>query len=237
MNLQEKRFQFTVGNDVLSALSLLPPREEEHHIFSLHGAGSSSKERALYLLNELAARSGLGAFTFDFSGHGESSGRIRELSLKLREKQALEAIHMFGDEPLHIMGSSMGGDTVLRMLRHTCPRSLILFAPALYSDTAFDVPFADDFRSIITAPESWKNASSTLNLLEKYAGQLLIFIGEDDDVVPPGVIDLLDAHSGSTSRKEIVRIPGCGHSIHSHISKDSDVKEGVVSKVLEFIAE
>lgn len=231
----ETELKFQVGDDTLSALSLLPPNDEKHHIFSLHGAGSSSKERALYLLRELSERSGLGTFTFDFSGHGESTGSLKELSLKKREQQARAALSIFGREPLFLIGSSMGGDTALRLLKHSRPHSLILFAPALYSDEVHEIPFGVDFTATIRKPESWKSASVVLSLLEGYTGQLLIFTGEDDEIVPHGVIDLLNTHSGKVSRKEIVRLQGCNHSIHSCISGDTALKEVVIRKILDFI--
>lgn len=235
MNIKEEELQFKVDNEVLSALSLLPPSGAKHQIFSFHGAGSSSKDRILYLLRELSMRSNLGALAFDFSGHGESSGSIGELSLKKREQQAEEAVNKFGNEPLHLIGSSMGGDTALRMLEYVRPHTIVLFAPALYTDDVYETPFGTDFTAAIRKPESWKQASAVLSLLEGYTGQLLIFIGEEDEVVPRGVIDLLDTHSTQVSRKEIVRLPGCDHSIHSYISENAQIKEEVIHKILDFI--
>lgn len=49
----------------------------------LHGAGPGTKDRLLPLLADFAAR-GCHALAFDFSGHGESTGEQRELSLRRR---------------------------------------------------------------------------------------------------------------------------------------------------------
>lgn len=60
----------------------------------LHGAGRSSKERLLPLLGEFTAH-GCHALALDFSGHGESTGALRELSLRRRFEQAVAVIDAY----------------------------------------------------------------------------------------------------------------------------------------------
>lgn len=57
----------------------------------LHGAGLGNKERLLPLLEEFVAR-GCRGLALDFSGHGESSGELKDLSLRRRFEQAVSVI-------------------------------------------------------------------------------------------------------------------------------------------------
>ena len=110
----------------------------------LHGAGRGSKERLLPLLDEFVAH-GCRALAFDFSGHGESSGALAELSLRRRFEQAVAVIdaHTPADGPLVLVGFSMSGQTVADLARHYGARvaALGLCAPAVYAGEAWDVPF------------------------------------------------------------------------------------------------
>lgn len=237
MHIKGSKLKFSAGSEMLSAVSLLPSSSSAHHIFSFHGAGSSSKDRALYLLNDLVRSSGLGALLFDFSGHGQSTGLFTELSLRKREEQAYAAIERFGTKPIVLIGSSMGADTALRMLEHHTPSTLILFAPALYSDAAYSVPFAEGFSKIIREPSSWKHASKILKLLANYTGRLLVVIGEDDTVIPPGVIELIDTTATRVSKKEIIRIPDCDHMIHAYLQSHDDVRAHVLDTMFSFVSD
>ncbi|ELS52692.1 hypothetical protein STVIR_6333 [Streptomyces viridochromogenes Tue57] len=99
----------------------------------LHGAGNGSKERLLPLLAEFVSR-GRHGLAFDFSGHGESTGALRELSLRRRFEQAVAVIDArvpYGG-PLILVGFSMSGQTVADLARHYGERvaAVGLCAPA-----------------------------------------------------------------------------------------------------------
>ena len=230
----EKENTLSVGKEKLNGISLSLNNIGKYNIFSFHGAGRSNKERILYLLRELVLRTDSSAFTFDFSGHGQSSGKLNELSLEKRAEQARCVIEKFGANDSIMIGSSMGGDTALRMLRLFEPKLVVLFCPAIYAEEAFNIPFTDKFTEIIRKPYSWKT-SGALKYLDEYQGKLLIFIGTEDAVIPEGVIELLDKHSSKVSRKEIIRIPNCSHRMHEFFPNNMKEKEAVISKIVDFI--
>jgi esterase/lipase len=225
---------FYVDKEKLNGTSLLLKDNGKHNLFSFHGAGRSNKERTLYLLRELVERTNSNAFTFDFSGHGQSSGQLNELSLEKRAEQARSAIEKFGTNDAIIIGSSMSGDTALRMLNYFNPKLIVLFCPAIYASDAFRIPFTNEFTEIIRKPNSWKS-SDVLKSLEEYQGKLLVFIGTEDEVIPEGVIELLDKHSSKVSKKEIIRIPNCPHRIHEFLPNNEIEKEAVISKIVDFM--
>ncbi|MGW0475624.1 alpha/beta fold hydrolase [Streptomyces coeruleorubidus] len=160
----------------------------------LHGAGNGSKERLLPLLSEFAAH-GCHALAFDFSGHGESTGLLPELSLRRRFEQAVSVIdaHARVDGPLVLVGFSMSGQTVADLVRHYGDRvaALGLCAPAVYAAQAWDVPFgAGDgrFSEIIRRPGSWRE-SPALDVLRGYEGRAVLAVPGTDEVIPPAVTE------------------------------------------------
>ncbi|MFF3888120.1 alpha/beta hydrolase [Streptomyces sp. NPDC001914] len=170
----------------------------------LHGAGNGSKERLLPLLGEFAAR-GCAGLAFDFSGHGESTGTLGELSLRLRFEQAVSVIDAAvpAGAPLILVGFSMSGQTVADLARHYGKRAvaLVLCAPAVYAAEAWPLPFADAesvprqdggpetqsrFSRIIRTPESWRQAPA-FDVLRAYEGRAVLAVPAADAVVPPAV--------------------------------------------------
>jgi pimeloyl-ACP methyl ester carboxylesterase len=176
----------------------------------IHGSGSGSKER-LYTYADVLSKKGISMLAFDQSGAGKDAANIKQSSLEARVEESKFAIEHFTDVgSLTICGSSMGGEIAIRMLDFFPIKNLILFCPAIYDAAAFKLRFGEGFTDVIRAPESWKKSYAP-KLLEKFTGKLLIVIGEKDEVIPPGVIEILDEHSPNVSRKEILRIPGMGH--------------------------
>lgn len=112
--------------------------------------------------------------------------------------------------------------------------SLILFAPAIYDKRAYGIPFTKRFSDMIKEKRSWEN-SDIFSILEKFKGNLLIFIGEKDEVIPNKVIQLLDQHSPHAANKEIVVLPGAGHAIHTWIQEKPNLADEVAKKIVEFL--
>src|SRR5258708_187910 len=71
-----KAGRFSADNEVLAYTQILPEQPSPlPTVLSLHGAGAAVRQRVFYLADALADL-GLGTFSFDFSGHGESSGNL-----------------------------------------------------------------------------------------------------------------------------------------------------------------
>ncbi|MFS4095863.1 alpha/beta hydrolase [Streptomyces sp. AF1A] len=174
----------------LSGVSAGPPGRATAVL--LHGAGNGSKERLLPLAAEFAAR-GCHALAFDFSGHGESSGVLAELSLRRRFEQAVAVIgeRAPADDPLVLVGFSMSGHTVADLVRHYGRRvaAVGLCAPAVYAPQAWDVPFGDGrgrFTEIIRTPDAWRT-SPALRAFAAYEGRAVLAVPGTDAVIPPAV--------------------------------------------------
>lgn len=89
-------------------------------------------------LDAFAARSGRAFVRFDYSGHGESTGRFEDGTISLWLEDTLAVLERFVPGPAVFVGSSMGGWIALlatRWLRENAPErapaGLVLIAPAV----------------------------------------------------------------------------------------------------------
>ena len=90
---------------------------------------------------------------------------------------------------------SMGAHIALELLNEQDFRSLILFYPAIYARQAYEVPFGDArFTEILRGDRSWAS-SDVLASLDRFEGNLLLVIGENDKVIPSEVVDLINLHA------------------------------------------
>ncbi|GGJ47956.1 alpha/beta fold hydrolase [Streptomyces brasiliensis] len=184
----------------------------------LHGAGNGSKERLLPLLAEFTAR-GCRGLAFDFSGHGKSTGELRELSLRRRFEQAVAVIdaRVPPAEPLILVGFSMSGQTVADLARHYGARvtALGLCAPAVYAPEAWDVPFGigdGRFSGIIRTPGSWRG-SWALDVLGAYEGRAVLVVPGTDTVIPPEVTEAVQESLTTRAQYTRFELPDADHTL------------------------
>lgn len=83
-------------------------------------------------LDEFCATRGLGYVRFDYSGHGESSGRFEEGTIGRWTEDAIAIIDHVAEGPLILVGSSMGGWLMLlaALARQNRVAGLVGLAPA-----------------------------------------------------------------------------------------------------------
>lgn len=229
-----KRIYFNAGKENIVGEILGNKPDELSDFVYLHGAGEGTKERAKSYFDNVIFDVVPSIIAFDFSGHGESSREPKRRTLKQRVLEAQTAIELHTTQKkLTICGSSMGGYIALKMLPLFDVKNIILFAPGIYDKQAFEVPFDERFSEIIRKPNSWER-SDIFSPLENFSGNLLLVIGKDDAVIPPGVIDLIDKHSINTAKKEIIRLDNCSHAISAWLDSDLAHKKQLSEKILNF---
>ncbi|MFD4527617.1 alpha/beta hydrolase [Streptomyces sp. NPDC058470] len=200
--------------EILSAIEYKNDRSATAHVI-LQGAGNATKERYSALAQDLQAR-GSRVLLFDFSGHGQSSGSICDLTLKRRHDQALGVIEaVLPDRPkLSIVGFSMSGQTVadLTVSLASDINSIGLCSPAIYAKSAWNVPFTNEFSEIIRRDGSWTD-SSALDAFGKYTGHAVLAVPDKDSVVPPSVTKVVrEALSAESVLTDLV-FPGADHRL------------------------
>ncbi|MER6958608.1 alpha/beta hydrolase [Streptomyces sp. NPDC000618] len=204
----------------------------------LHGAGNGSKERLLPLAREFAVHGRCRVLAFDFSGHGESSGALRELSLRRRFEQAVSVIdaQVPADGPLTLVGFSMSGQTAADPSAHYGERvrALGLCAPAVYAAEAWDVPFGagdGEFSAIIRRPGSWREAPA-LDVLRRYEGRAVLAVPGTDTVIPPEVTGAVQDALASRAEYTRFELPDAGHRLGQWFRDHPDDRREFVTAVL-----
>lgn len=98
----------------------------------LSGFKSDMQGTKVIELEAWAAREGHGFLAFDYSGHGESSGKFEDGTISTWRADALSAIETHTNGPLVLVGSSMGGWMALLSALALKDRvaGLVLIAPA-----------------------------------------------------------------------------------------------------------
>jgi pimeloyl-ACP methyl ester carboxylesterase len=197
----------------------------------LHGAGTSNRGRYYSLANELLSQ-GVGVILFDFSGHGDSSGQLSELSLQRRQLQATSVIEaLVPNGELYILGFSMGAQTACSLLpaygQRT--RALLLGCPAIYTEQAIKIPFGNqEFTDLIRAEKSWESSGS-LERLHAYKRKVLLAVGSEDEVIPKGVVSLLKQANDDVL---YVEYPGVGHQLVHWLSGHPKAQHELVKRLV-----
>lgn len=208
----------------------------------LHGAGNSSRQRLLPLVREFMAH-GCRGIAFDFSGHGESTGKLSELSLRRRFEQAVAVIDAYAGAggPLVLVGFSMSGQTVADLVTHYGNRvaALGLCAPAVYSAQAWDVPFGDGngrFSGIIRRPDSWREAPA-LQALRAHEGRAVLAVPGTDEVIPPAVTEAVQDALAARAQYTRFDLPDARHQLGMWLSDHADDRREFAAAVLTGLEE
>ncbi|MGW1952008.1 phosphotransferase [Streptomyces sp. NPDC001920] len=203
----------------------------------LHGAGNGTKDRLLPLLGEFVSR-GCRGLAFDFSGHGESTGELRELSLRRRMEQAVAVIdaRVPADGPLVVVGFSMSGQTVADIVAHYGARVVAvgLCAPAVYAEEAWEVPFGEGegrFSEIIRRPEGWRTAPA-LDVLRGYEGRAVLAVPGTDAIIPPAVTEAVQEALATHAQFTRFDVPDAEHMLGLWFEEHADDRREFVTAVL-----
>ena len=101
-------FEATAPNRRL-AYRYTAPRQNFPTVVYLYGFRSDMNGEKVLFLEALCAQEGLGFLTFDYSGHGLSSGKFEEGTISQWLSDSLEIIDHITQGAIIVVGSSMGG--------------------------------------------------------------------------------------------------------------------------------
>ena len=201
----------------------------------LHGGGGSSRSKFSYLRERLFKK-GISSCAFDFIGHGDTGGNLKNSSLLERTEQACTVIDSQPvKQPLTVIGASMGADTAVKLIDRYPVENLILLVPAIYTTEAYPVPFNDGFTQIIRKPDSWEH-SDAWELLADFRGKLFIVAAEFDRVIPYGVIEKIYSSAVRAQNRELYIAPGVSHFVFTELrAKNPKAFEHVLDMMVETI--
>jgi len=221
---------FQADGETLAYSDYRPAGEPREVALSFHGAGPAGRGRIGYLAEHLVSL-GSSLFCFDFLGHGDSTGHLREWRLSRRTVQAKSALQVMSHRPTVLIGTSMGGHVASSILAATNPKFLILFCPALYGDDSIDLPVDERFTAAIRTPSSFEQSSLRRDL-GRYRGKSLVIVGDDDRIIPPRVTDIYGDELRRGGEFSLLRLPGAPHNIHGWAGR-SDENRTIILRAVE----
>lgn len=218
----------TLIGDIISDSS--PPQ-----VLILHGAGNANR-RHFRLFREQLLIHEISSAAFDFGGHGDTGGELKSSSLISRTRQACSVVASLNiQQPLSVIGASMGAYTAVKLLEYYPIKSLILLVPAMYTFMAYTVPFNQGFTDIIRQPESWRH-SDAWDILSEYQGRLLIIAAENDRIIPKGVINKIYDSAVTAKERKLFVAPQASHTVFTDLrSNNPESFCSVFSQIVEML--
>ncbi|WP_416306969.1 alpha/beta hydrolase [Neptunicella sp. SCSIO 80796] len=219
------------GNSI--SYSYYKCQKAETTIFSIHGGGVPGKERVEYIA-EAVRQFNISFLSFDHTGHGLSSGKIKESSLSRRVDEALAIMRLIKDgSNIIVMGTSMGGYIATEIVRRNKADALMLFCPAMYTDNAFDLSFGEGFTEEIRKPLSYLN-TNVEESIRTNTKKSIIFACEDDDVIPEEVISKYWSSIRKSSFGKKIVLPQCPHWVHKYACDNRKIRNLIIQEIASF---
>jgi uncharacterized protein len=228
--LKTIEYKIPAGNEILSCSVDYVDDTTPPTVICLHGGGLSNKNSTKYL-SPAFFKHRKSVIRFDFSGQGDSSGDLKESSLKKRyieTKTVLDYLNV--TDNLTVVGSSMGGYIAGKLILDYTIDNLILFCPAAYSIDAWDIGFSNGFTKIIRIKNSYLN-TDIFKILKTFVGKSLFIIGSEDEVIPEIITELyLDSLENSVKFEKLI-IKNCPHPIHRWGERNPEIQEKIKVKI------
>lgn len=205
-------------------------------VLFLHGGGASTSSLGSRYLRCALADQGIASAAFDFSGHGRSTGRLENASLRRRTDEALQvAAHLQLERPSALIATSMAGHIACRLIEPLRPNVLVLYAPAAYEERAEPIRFGDEFRAVIRSTRAFAS-SPAFGSLERFDGRLLVVYGAHDSIIPEAVQEAYASRAVNASSIDRVWLPDAGHKLHDWLAHHPREQADIARRVLAMLS-
>ena len=171
---------------------------------------------------------------FDFSGVNESSGKMSESNLQKRVAEAKSVIEKYytKNQKINVAGFSLGGYVAIKLTQFFNVEKLMLFCPAVYDKKAYKINFGKKFSKAIRKEKSWKN-SDVWRILGKFKNSLVMFVPENDEVVPREVSEKIYASAKKCRNKKIIILSNFTHKVHAQIVKKRKIRQEIIKEMVK----
>lgn len=206
-------------------------------VLILHALTGNKENRTINFLAKNLPEHGFDTIQFDFSGHGESEGRMEKANITKQLKDinsVLSQVTQVNTRKIIVIGNSFSVITALAFAKNNeSVAGLILLSGRAkylkYLDSLEKVKDKYKLAENVFADEAFIEDYKKYNPLENikiFKGPVLIIHGEKDEVIPKEDAELL--YASAKSKKEIFILPGAGH-------KYPEQKDNVLGKIVEFL--
>ena len=196
----------------------LPEASPSPMVIGCHGLMADRNSPKQVGLAEACCRKGMGYFRFDHRGCGDSEGEFyRVTSLAGRQQDLLDAIRLVRSQStcngsIGLFGSSMGGPVCISVSSSEKINALVTVAAPLHSH----------FKQAENNP---LNASFDITAEACRVGNILIFHGESDEVVP--LSHARSLHERASRPKKLVIHPGGDHRMSDPRHQNAFIRQSV----------
>ncbi len=213
--------------DIMSANS-------EPQVLCLHGAGISNR-KIFDSIRKLLGEDNISSCALDFIGYGDTGGELNQSSLKSRTEQAQVVIEKANViKPLIVIAGSMAGYNAIKLTEIYPVDLLVLSAPAVYNKDAYEIPFGDEFSSLIREPLSW-DQTDAWSILNNFKGKLVVLASEKDEIIPFEITKKIYDSAINAAHREILVISNAPHRLVSYLGEHIDDLKMVVDKIIELM--
>ena len=254
-------FEEDFGDYSLEARIVYNQNHDKPWVLSVHGALSDfTKSNAVTFGLQERGFSQLG---LNMSGHSPAGVLEPEQTTLGNNVHETAQFYEYLDDtrPTVVIASSLGGTPGLKLLEKHSDQigKLILFYPGIYTRSAYDKHFGQEFRDAISEPYSYRD-NDTIELLQAYKGDLLLIKGEYDGLdgedygkhaggsagtvtidgaeyyspIPKEVIDMV-YDAVPEGRREMIEVPKCGHSVVLWMRDHPMEAEKLLDQIRDFL--
>ena len=222
-----KNISFASEGYRLYGILHMPHIENPPVVIGSHGLLSSQQSAKQRELARKCTAAGMAYFRFDHRGCGRSQGFFSEVtSLEARIndlKAAVKCIRNRTDigRRSGIFGSSMGGAVCLATAESICPDAIVTYAAPLRSRS---IRVVGDENENSTMP-GWLHRPFDISNHISRLRNILIFHGDEDDVVP--FSDAQKIFAKSTEPKRLETLPGGDHPMSNEAHQKTFIKQTV----------
>jgi dipeptidyl aminopeptidase/acylaminoacyl peptidase len=194
--------------------------------------GWKSDERRYLTRAEALAKLGFICLTFNLRGHGTSDGKLEHLTIADHLKDSIAAYDFLASqqsvkkEAIHIVGASYGGYLTALLSSKRPAVSLVMRAPALYSNIEFNCTSDQrqknrlaNFALSVREGETAQN-NMALKAVSQFPGDILLIESQHDQTIRHDVIvEYLLSANRERINHEIIR--DADHSLSNEVWKQN----------------
>jgi hypothetical protein len=183
--------------------------------------GLTSSEARYVGMAERLLENGIAALTINLRGHGTSEGVLSSLSLMDSISDAIAAYDFFAVQSgvdasrIGICGSSYGATLAAAVTAKRAVKSLLLRAPAAYTDAMIAMNFDDLMKQEDDVFKSMNDLESTRAIqdVSTFRGNLFVVASENDDIIPLKIPEAYFNAAISAEQKEFEIMKGAPHGL------------------------
>jgi alpha/beta superfamily hydrolase len=176
----------SIGKHNLRANIETPETFTKIVIFLAGGSNKPFEETMHPHYQKILSDNSITSIAFDYRGvSGDTQLSNTSLLTRLEDATAIYdyITSLYEGKEIIVSGRSMGGYIAIHLatIRHV--DTLILISPAAYTPSVEPITFGEEFKKIITAPDSYKESTS-FEILKNLSCKKVLIYGDNDTVIP-----------------------------------------------------